>query len=212
MTNDSDTTISAPNAPRRAWLAALLSLLAIGTGHLYCGRAKRGFVWLLISLFLAVSFQLSISFLPVSVANPMFCLLLCITVLVYLSVAIDSFRIARRTRSYYELKSYNHWYTYLASIIFVRGTLLLLAFCFSFFVIQLCNVDTSSDHPTIQAGDSVLIKKLAYMSSGPKRGDMIAFDNPSESEMIFMVQLPKSWLINQAAKACFTFNAKYSES
>ncbi|MCF7955957.1 MAG: hypothetical protein K9M75_09170 [Phycisphaerae bacterium] len=29
---------------------------------------------------------------------------------------------------------------------------------------------------------------------------------------IFKVQLPKSWLIYQAAKACFTFNAKYFES
>ncbi len=28
----------------------------------------------------------------------------------------------------------------------------------------------------------------------------------------FSVQLPKRWLIFQAAKACFTFNAKYSES
>lgn len=46
-------------------------------------------------------------------------------------------------------------------------------------------VPTGSMEPTIMVGDRLFASRLAYRSSEPQRGDVVAFYNPEDNETVF---------------------------
>jgi signal peptidase I len=100
------------NKPRRPWIAALLTLLTIGLGHLYAGNPKRGLI-----LFCIGKILIDILFVLLFFIFPDF-IVFFLLVWIILSFAFlvfcvfDSVSIAKREKENYELAKYNRWFVY----------------------------------------------------------------------------------------------------
>jgi signal peptidase I len=78
----------------------------------------------------------------------------------------------------FKLKDYNYWSTYLVLIwIAGAGTLGYTIFV-KHTLFEAFRVPINAMAPTIQAGDRVMVSKMAYRFKNPKRGDVVIFQNP----------------------------------
>src|SRR5438067_4081316 len=101
-----------PSAGRNPFAAVVLSLLATGLGHVYCGRVATGLVLFLASLLFA-PFAVAAALMPPSTAALGALLAATIAVLgVYVFAVIDAYRLARHSPVPYELKDYNRGTVY----------------------------------------------------------------------------------------------------
>ena len=50
--------------PRKKWIAVLFTILATGLGHIYCGRLKKGFIFILIPIAVEVLLFFVLKFYP----------------------------------------------------------------------------------------------------------------------------------------------------
>ena len=68
--------------------------------------------------------------------------------------------------------------------------LILLALAFGFFLnkfmIANAQVPTSSMETTVMAGDRILVNRLSYVFSEPKRGDIVTFIYPDDGETLYL--------------------------
>jgi len=163
---------------RRPWIAALLSLVMPGLGHVYCGDIESGIVIMSIVTGFSAGWLVGIvhpntPFLSFSVG------VWSILLLALLIAVIDSYRRALRTRYDYVLKDYNHWGLYLCLLwiagagsigytVFVKKTMF-----------EALRVPVNTMAPTIMAGDRMIVSKLAYRDKNPQRGDIVIFKNPA---------------------------------
>lgn len=165
-------------ARRVPWVAAALSLLSAGVGHLYCGRIAKGlplyFAWLLVPL--GVTFA---AILPSSPTNLVLLVLLPVFFVfgVYVYAAVDAWRLARYVGSDYSLRDYNRVSLY--------GLLIVVQMVYSIglvvgvrrFAYEAFAIPTSSMSPTILAGDRILARKAMPPHHVPQRGDLIVYRN-----------------------------------
>lgn len=104
--------------PRRPWLAAVLSLLAPGLGHVYVGRPLRA-VALLTSLGVAIA---AWAYVSMRVHSAAFRLVSCVLVVcLWLAVFVDAARMARKAADDYRPRRYNR-------ALFYGGAFLIVAF------------------------------------------------------------------------------------
>jgi len=174
--------MSDTNAPakkkRYTWIAVLLSLLSAGLGQIYCGKLARG---LLFACLGALSIPVTAAMLANDVPAHTFtlafgglCGLLGITVI----AAVDSYRLARRTKHDYTLKEYNRLIVYLLLYVMTKGGALGALLYTRDRLLEAFIVPAPSMCPTIQVGDRVLANKTAYDTADPRRGDMVIFRDP----------------------------------
>src|SRR5882724_12572864 len=102
---------------RSPFIAVVLSLLATGLGHIYCGRTVTGLVLFLAS-FLVAPVALGAAVLGLSMPV-MLCLALAILTVVgaYLYSVIGSCFVARRCPDNYQLRDYNRPLVYVLFIL-----------------------------------------------------------------------------------------------
>ncbi|MEA2933077.1 MAG: signal peptidase [Actinomycetota bacterium] len=74
------------------------------------------------------------------------------------------------------------------------GTAILIAFVIKTFVAQAFFIPSGSMIPQLQVGDRVVVSKLAYRLHDPHRGDIIVFDNPTQSEHTTAPPVPERFL------------------
>jgi signal peptidase I len=166
-----------PSNRRRPWMAAFLSLVMPGLGHVYCGKIQSGMVIMLtVTMFSAVwlggIMHEKTPFMPFSM------MVASILLLAVIVAVIDSYREALRTRYDYVLKDYNHWAIYLILLwIAGAGTLGYTAFI-KHTMLEAFRLPINAMAPTIMAGDRVLVSKKAYGFKSPRRGDIVIFKNP----------------------------------
>lgn len=181
------------NKPRKPWLAALLTLLTPGLGHVYAGNANRGLVAYLCVLVTVLSYFLGpVTWIPAP-ANIIasFALgLVCFTYVIY-----DAVVVARMNRNDCQLRAYNRWYVYLGILIIssfvVQPTIRL-------FVMRAYVIPAASMAPTLEIGDHVLVKKYSYgvrnpitgtclfSCAVPRRGDVVVFKFPEDRSKEFI--------------------------
>lgn len=183
--------------PRRAWVAALLSLALPGLGHLYAGTPGKGifaFSCLVVALPLCLVAMLE---LPTAPFNVILTLLVVLGVVVW--VVVDAARSARRQGSAYQLQAFNRWYVY-------TGLLVLWGFVFQpglshtirVSLVQAYRVASGGMLPALRIGDHILVEKFAYgirnpftdeqlVSFGaPRRGDVIIYEYPKDKQRAFI--------------------------
>jgi len=143
---------------RKPWVAALLSLVLPGTGHLYAGALERGFIVLCAWWVFVVALFALTSILPAWIGAflPPIAIVAGIA-----EVMIDAARTARRAPRPFVPQSYNRWYVYLAlpvlagpSIAGPTRPLVLHNFYEAF------KIPTVSMAPTILKGDYIYATKL----------------------------------------------------
>ncbi|MBA2460124.1 MAG: signal peptidase I [Gemmatimonadales bacterium] len=96
--------------PRRAWVAALMSLLQPGLGHLYAGSPRAALIAYAVNLCGFGLFLASWLLLPVAPWNIL--LGLVAFPLLYLAIAAHAGIVARMRGENYRLRAYNRWYVY----------------------------------------------------------------------------------------------------
>lgn len=171
-------------APRRIWLAVLLSLLLPGLGHLYAGVPLRGIlvflgwltvgfaaIWGILALFLGSPGSLAVG------------AVICLPIL--FAVHIDAGLVAR-SRRHAPPRRWNRWWWYVAyvilfSIVFNRSTIRpMFAAVASLRPVQVSHLPSNSMAPTLLRGDYVLMHTSARRAGESRRGDLVVFRLPPD--------------------------------
>jgi signal peptidase I len=162
---------------RNPLLAALLSLIAPGLGHVYSGQLVPGLSFAGASMALG-----SFGTLAVTAGAPSLHALLIVALvffILWIAAAIGAFRAARAVAADFTPREYNRWYVYalLASFAFPVAANWTLAIREN--VAQIFHVPAASMIPTVPLGAHVVANKLAYRKGPVRRGDIVVFSNPN---------------------------------
>jgi signal peptidase I len=166
---------------RKPWVAAVLSLLATGLGHIYCGRVVQGLALFLASLLFA---PLVVGASLLEPSTPLLIGLLGLALAVvglYLFAVAHAFALARRLRDDYVPREYNRGALYalfiLVGVSYPPGVVhYLRANAFEAFL-----VPTATEAPNILPGDRVLVNTHLLHARYPRRGDVVVFRVPQQS-------------------------------
>lgn len=162
-------------SPRRPWVAFLLSLVCPGLGFAYLGRTALAVVLALGSVALWGLFVFSwwaLAFYPVT---PLLGFGLGWGALV-LMLAVDAYGAAKRVGADYVAQDSNHVVVYAVIVLF--AFLLPLGGLARWTLTDVwmrAPVEGDGMFPTLIAGDIVWVRRTAYTSSGPRRGDIVAY-------------------------------------
>jgi len=160
--------------PRKPWVAVVLSLLATGLGHVYCGRIAKGIALLAIStgsLIAAILLQAHVAGTSGVAVS-----LMLLSSAVGLYAVVDAFLAARHAGPAYVLGPWNRTWVYalfvaaeaLAPGVLMRGQLL-----------QAYRMGSDAMCPTLVKGDHVLVVHLpARRRAGPSPGNVVAWRGP----------------------------------
>lgn len=163
---------------RYSVVAAGLSFLIIGLGHLYVGRARR----ILIPIGVFVFVILLLAFLgQLSRFHGMWIYLGLFVALVIFGI-VDSAVIAHRTHSF-DAKWYNRWTVYVAW--FFLLTLFWNMFPIireSVLGVEIYRIPSDSMAPTVRRGEIILVNTRAFDRKEPSIGDVIAVNSPSTGQ------------------------------
>jgi len=177
------------NKPRRPWIAALLTLLMTGLGHLYAGSPKRGLMlfgiwslWAVLCGFLllvAPNIFIIIIFLIGGFSFFVFCM-------------VDAFSIAKRKKENYEPAKYNRWFVYVSYFVILS---LISALLSAGVKTNAFNITSGSMEPSLLVGDSILVNEVIYgvkipllrktiiPVTDPRRDDLVVFIYPEDRSM-----------------------------
>jgi signal peptidase I len=170
------------NKPRKPWIAGALTFFSIGLGHLYHGDLKKGVILFFGGqLFLILAYS-SFLFYP-----PYGLVIAFIVVLFYLIYCIvDAVKGAKVFKISYTVKKYNRWYIYLlywfVATIVIQSNIQIAV---KNNIVQNYKIPSGAMKPTIQIGDRIIVDKLTYKNSEPKRGDIVIFPFPEDPSKDF---------------------------
>jgi signal peptidase I len=167
-------------------VAAVLSLLSTGLGHIYCGSIVPGLALFLASLLFA-PIAAGAALLRPSTVILLGLLLSFLAILsIYLFAVVDSCRRARRLGDHYELKEYNRAWLY-ALFILVGVTYPPLAVHYlRSNVFEAFYIPTASEVPNFLPGDHILVNKTVYQRRFPARGDVVVFHMPEDRRLTWI--------------------------
>lgn len=166
-------------SPRQPRIAAVLSFVAPGLGHLYAGRPRAALVvaaavqligWLVLTgwvllppskVMLILGFALLLGALVGNIA--------------YAAVA------ARRADPAYELRAYNRWYAYVAAFVVLtvwhQGSYALA----KSYIVQAYRIPSPTMEPALLVGDYVYVAKVPRSARTPRHGAIVVFVSVEDS-------------------------------
>lgn len=209
------------NTPRKPWLAGLLTLPAIGLGHVYAGAPKKGILLFVGGEIFGLLFLAFILFTRSAIDIIFFavCILAAIIILLYgIYCLIDAIELAKKGKDTYQLRKYNKLYIYLA---YWFGCSFLFAPISSFPLETTIKESTgaykiagNSMNPTLLLGDFILVDKFIYKDNEPKRGDIIIFPYPEDPSKDFVKRLIglEGDILEIRDKQLYINNEPYTES
>ena len=140
---------------RPAWLAAALSVIMPGVGHVYCGELTRGLVF---GLLYGVAIPVVLGWLaytgPASTILFAF-LMAAATFAVVIAATVDAYRLARRTKADYELKAYNCPLVYVLIGLMIQGSCIGYALHVRGSLFEAFRVPAASTYPAIDPNDRI---------------------------------------------------------
>jgi len=164
---------------RKGFVVGLLSFLVTGLGHVYIGRARRGFHFLAGDVLLtAFSFSSKLLFSPMGLA-----FIIVLGPVYKLAVIIDSVILNRKQGSF-SLKSYNRLSVYIGVAVLAASLSMTVSSIFP--RAKAFKIPGPSMSPALLPGDHILTDKWAYCDGAPVRGDVIVFRYPRDRQMDFV--------------------------
>jgi signal peptidase I len=157
---------------RKAWLAALLSLLLSGLGHLYAGRWRRAGVFVVGELVATLTYLLLLTYWTSAPWN------VAIGFVVFFGwrvvAAADAYRVAARAAPCVGRPAWIRWPVYAAAFLlgYFVPALALRATVFEAFRVPLASMAD-----TIMPGDRMLATK--WNVGSPERGELVVFSTPA---------------------------------
>ncbi|WPD23270.1 MAG: signal peptidase I [Candidatus Electrothrix scaldis] len=173
--------------PRKPCVAALLSLLSCGLGHVYAGELKRGILFYLgrglllaILLFLLFIRPDRLGLLVALVAS----------IVYFLFYFFDSVRAAKKSSASYEMRKFNKWYFYLFYLFLANIVLQSLAGALvKEHFIKAYKIPAGSMLPTLLVGDHLLVNRFIYKQRQPERGDIVVFEYPRDPSLDYIKRI-----------------------
>lgn len=173
--------------PRRARLAALLSLLGGPLGQVYSGHFGRGvLLWLIGATLFPILWFLAV-FLPLG-GRTLLLLLLLSALAFPVVLAVDAFLLARRDPGG-PLKRYQRWWIYILLFLAFFVANRAVAYAIRSLVAESVVVPARAMSPAIQAGDCVLVDKCCSSADRLRRGDIVAFVSGSPGSSLFVMRV-----------------------
>lgn len=168
---------------RRPTVAAVLSILLPGLGHLYSGRPRLGVVFVGLTVVMYLLSGLCIRVLLLLYASqPRYLLVwivaLGIAALSFLVVAAWHAATAARKADVIRLHWYNRWYFYGTVLVVVN--ILVLPWLPDALPLRPFRISTEAMAPTLRTGDRVLALMYFHLRD-PERGDVVVFRSPGGS-------------------------------
>jgi signal peptidase I len=166
------------------WVAALLTVLTPGLGHLYIGQARRGIT--LFVLILIADTLLMFAMCGVLARFWLFATSFMLLVGLWLYIVIDVIRRARRTPSFPD-HGQSGWATYVAAF-----TIACLLIAWPFFYglrahatgqLLWLSANSPSMEPTIETGEFYLADSSYYRGRPPMRGEVVVYIHPKQPEL-----------------------------
>jgi signal peptidase I len=166
------------------WVAALLTVLTPGLGHLYIGQARRG-----ITLFIFVMIAdtlLMFAMMGVLARFWMFATSLALLLGLWLYIGVDAVLRARRA-AHFALQSHNRWAVFagafvLACLVFAAPCIYGLRAKASGRLLWL-NATTPSMEPTLETGEYILADASYYQARQPMRGEVAVYRHPKNPDI-----------------------------
>jgi signal peptidase I len=171
-------------------VAALLSLLTPGLGHLYLGQARRGV--LLFGLVMVADVLLMFALMGVLARFWMFAISLSLLFGLWLFILVDAAKRAQRMNDYPN-ESYNSWPVYAGAcaiawlVTAIPG--LYAAHAKSSGQLGYFQATAPSMEPTLRAGEIFLADATYYRSHLPSRGDVVVYVHPKQAGIHFIKRI-----------------------
>ncbi len=165
------------------WVAALLTVLTPGLGHLYIGQARRGIT--LFILILIADTLLMFAMMGVLARFWLFAISFLLLVGLWLYILFDAVRRARRSPVLPD-HGQNGWATYVAAF-----TVACLLIAWPFFYgwrahaagrLLWLSANSPSMEPTIETGEFYLADASYYRARAPMRGEVVVYKHPKQPE------------------------------
>jgi signal peptidase I len=181
-------------APRKPWLAGVLSLVVPGLGQLYGGCALRAAVAFVFVAPVEFAIYLLAVVLPFGVANLLIPLALIVGVRA--AVAYDAVRVAREAVA--PLPWFSRWYFCALAVVAGAGINVVWTSAYRNSFVQAYKIPTGTMQPAILVGDHLLAVKWAYGwrepfaghviagSERPRRGELVVFRFPEDPSRPFL--------------------------
>ena len=172
------------------WVAAFLTVLTPGLGHLYIGQPRRGVT--LFILVLIADTLLMFAMMGVLARFWMFAISFAMLVGLWLFILIDAVVRARRTPAS-ALQGQNRWTIYVGA--FVLACLVFAAPCI--YALQAHasgrllwrSVNSSSMEPTLETGEYLLADATYYHNRKPMRGEVAVYRHPTQPELYYIKRI-----------------------
>ena len=181
--------MSTPTEPkkRRAWLAALLSLLLPGVGQLYNRQVRLALILMILIEFVAVPGLWLIAAVPVDAIVPVYGIGLLVGLGIRLFAIVQAVIGARRAKAVF-LARYNRWYIYIGVWVLavVLQSVLELVPVSS---IDAYSAPSGSMSPTLAEGDYFQTRTLAFVGRLPERGEIAVFRPTSDPDVDFIKRI-----------------------
>jgi signal peptidase I len=165
------------------WVAALLTLLAPGLGHLYIGQPRRGIA--LFALVMIADTLLMFAMMGVLARFWMFATSLALLIGLWLYIMFDAVLRARRTHTF-PLQSINSWTVYAGA--FVLACIVFAAPCIYAFKAMASgrllwlSATSPSMEPTLETGEYFLADATYYRARQPSRGEVAVYKHPKQPD------------------------------
>ena len=190
---------------RKAWLAKMMTHLAPGLGHLYCGQVLRGLTIYFGGGLLLPLILLAIMLGPQGASWFLLGALL-VGAAIWLFAAHDIKRVLKRTEEEFEPPSHDRWWLYLLIAVQPLGYIIPASLLVREHLLEAFIIAGDSMSPALLKRDRVLVDKRHAGDGVPSRGDVVVFRCPGERNKNFVkriVGLPGETLRTDAAGRVF---------
>jgi signal peptidase I len=172
------------------WVAALLTVLTPGLGHVYIGQARRGIT--LFFLVIVADTLLVFALMGVLARFWMFAISLGLLLGLWLYIIIDASTRAYRM-SEFPRKSYNTWQVYAGAFLLAW---VITAVPFSYATIAKSSgqlgyfrATAASMAPTLQTGEYFLADATFYRGRQPSRGEVAVYVHPKQPDLHYIKRI-----------------------
>ena len=168
---------------KKIWLSLLLSFILPSLGQFYNRQAGKGFIFLVLLTSLS-AIQVLPLFSPL--ADPLLGIILIISIYIIID-AYEESRNINKEKPLSELKKVLA--VFLITLCFlgtrIPGLFLINNIREDMKWLELYHIPNTSMEPTLEEGDRLLISKLAYGAKNPRRGDIVAFQDPRNPRRVY---------------------------